>query len=234
MNLQQVRKIYLITSEALGSGASQVVAGLAKYTRRSRLVSKRHLELLGAGATRACKAGVGSMADSAYGWNKTALQMEVEIYLQEHKSLNSGLGTLSAGAAQVSAGSASFKYEYEDSKCRSTDCCKWIWSACKQVHLKLDSGAGALSTGLNTLQSNIAPLISGVEKLDSGAAELNSGMIQFNEEGIKKLVSVFDGDIDELLNKANELLDASKEYKNFSGIADGMDGSVKFIFVSEK
>ena len=51
---------------------------------------------------------------------------------------------------------------------------------------------------------------------------------------LKKLVSVFDGDIDELLNKANELLDASKEYKNFSGIADGMDGSVKFIFVSEK
>ena len=77
-------------------------------------------------------------------------------------------------------------------------------------------------------------MISGVEKLDSGAAELNSGMIQFNEEGIKKLVSVFDGDIDELLIKANELLDASIEYKNFSGIADGMDGSVKFIFVSEK
>ena len=58
---------------------------------------------------------------------------------------------------------------------------------------------------------------------------MNSGMIQFNEEGIEKLVSVFDGDIDALLDKANELLDASKEYKNFSGIADGMDGSVKFI-----
>ena len=40
--------------------------------------------------------------------------------------------------------------------------------------------------------------------------------------------------VDEFLNKANELLDASKEYKNFSGIADGMDGSVKFIFVSGK
>ena len=77
-------------------------------------------------------------------------------------------------------------------------------------------------------------LVSGVEQLDSGAAELNSGMIQFNEEGIEKLVSVFDGDVDSLLDKANELLDASKEYKNFSGIADGMDGSVKFIFVSDK
>ena len=48
------------------------------------------------------------------------------------------------------------------------------------------------------------------------------------------MVSVFDGDVDSLLDKANELLDASKEYKNFSGIADGMDGSVKFIFVSDK
>lgn len=99
---------------------------------------------------------------------------------------------------------------------------------------KLNSGAGTLSTGLNTLQSSTGALVSGVEQLDSGAAELNSGMIQFNEEGIEKLVSVFDGDIDALLDKANELLDASKEYKNFSGIADGMDGSVKFIFVSDK
>ena len=121
------------------------------------------------------------------------------------KTANAGAQTVANGSGQLAAGA-----------------------------LKLDSGAVALSTGLNTLQSNIAPLISGVEKLDSGAAELNSGMIQFNEEGIKKLVSVFDGDIDELLNKANELLDASKKYKNFSGIADGMDGSVKFIFVSEK
>ena len=99
---------------------------------------------------------------------------------------------------------------------------------------QLNSGAGTLSTGLNTLQSSTGALVSGVEQLDSGAAELNSGMIQFNEEGIEKLVSVFDGDIDALLDKANELLDASKEYKNFSGIADGMDGSVKFIFVSDK
>ena len=99
---------------------------------------------------------------------------------------------------------------------------------------QLNAGAGTLSNGLNALQSSTGALVSGVEQLDSGAAELNSGMIQFNEEGIEKLVSVFDGDIDALLDKANELLDASKEYKNFSGIADGMDGSVKFIFVSDK
>ena len=119
--------------------------------------------------------------------------------------LASGLGQLAAGSSQLASGAS-----------------------------QLNSGAGTLSTGLNTLQSSTGALVSGVERLDSGAAELNSGMIQFNEEGIEKLVSVFDGDIDALLDKANELLDASKEYKNFSGIADGMDGSVKFIFVSDK
>lgn len=119
--------------------------------------------------------------------------------------LASGLGQLAAGSSQLASGAS-----------------------------QLNSGAGTLSTGLNTLQSSTGALVSGVEQLDSGATELNSGMIQFNEEGIEKLVSVFDGDIDALLDKANELLDASKEYKNFSGIADGMDGSVKFIFVSDK
>lgn len=126
--------------------------------------------------------------------------------------LLSGIGTLQEGADSLNSGLGT------------------LASGASQ----LNSGAGTLSTGLNTLQSSTGALVSGVEQLDSGAAELNSGMIQFNEEGIEKLVSVFDGDVDSLLDKANELLDASKEYKNFSGIADGMDGSIKFIFVSDK
>ena len=126
--------------------------------------------------------------------------------------LLSGIGTLQKGADSLDSGLGT------------------LTSGASQ----LNSGAGTLSTGLNTLQSSTGALVSGVEQLDSGAAELNSDMIQFNEEGIGKLVCVFDGDIDALLDKANELLDASKEYKNFSGIADGMDGSVKFIFVSDK
>ena len=148
-------------------------------------------------------------------------------------SLNSGLGTLSAGASQVSEGSAALSTNMKTANAGAQS----VASGASQLASgasQLNSGAGTLSTGLNTLQSSTGALVSGVEQLDSGAAELNSGMIQFNEEGIEKLVSVFDGDIDALLDKANELLDASKEYKNFSGIADGMDGSVKFIFVSDK
>lgn len=148
-------------------------------------------------------------------------------------SLNSGLGTLSAGASQVSEGSAALSTNMKTANAGAQS----VASGASQLASgasQLNSGAGTLSTGLNTLQSSTGALVSGVEQLDSGVAELNSGMIQFNEEGIEKLVSVFDGDVDSLLDKANELLDASKEYKNFSGIADGMDGSVKFIFVSDK
>ena len=46
-------------------------------------------------------------------------------------------------------------------------------------------------------------------------------------------MSAFDGDISGMLDKLNGMLDASKEYKNFAGISDGMDGEVKFVFVTE-
>ena len=59
-------------------------------------------------------------------------------------------------------------------------------------------------------------------------------MIRFNEEGIQKLVSAFNGDIEGMLDKLNTMVDASKNYKNFSGISDEMDGEVKFIFVTNK
>ena len=117
---------------------------------------------------------------------------------------NSGAKELHKGAAQLSAGAS-----------------------------QLDAGAGSLVSGLNTLNQGSSALIDGVKKLDAGAVALNDGMIKFNKEGIEKLVSVFDGDIDGLLDKVNTILDSSKNYKNFSGISDDMDGEVKFIFVTE-
>ena len=33
----------------------------------------------------------------------------------------------------------------------------------------------------------------------------------------------------QILDKLNDMLDASKKYKSFTGISDGIDGEVKFI-----
>lgn len=100
--------------------------------------------------------------------------------------------------------------------------------------LAFKNGVNALSAGLNTLEQKSYALKDGVTKLDDGAKELNEGMIQFNEEGIQKLVDAFSGDTKKLFDTLNTMLDASREYKSFSGISEDMDGEVKFIFVMDK
>ena len=126
--------------------------------------------------------------------------------------LANGLASADAGAKSVSAGAAELSAGAD----------------------QLNAGAGTLADGIGTLQTGSIALIDGVKQLNEGAVKLNDGMIRFNEDGIKKLVSVFNGDIESLLDKMNEMLDASREYKNFSGIADDMDGEVKFIFITDK
>ncbi len=97
---------------------------------------------------------------------------------------------------------------------------------------KLNNGANTLVNGLGTLKDGSDKLQDGVQQLSNGSQELNSGMVKFNEEGINKLVNQFSGDTNELLNKINTMLDNSKEYNNFSGISENMDGEVKFVFVA--
>ena len=127
-------------------------------------------------------------------------------------ALSKGLNDLSAGAGDVVTGTTKLSSGAKD----------------------LNSGAGELASGIGTLKTGSGALVDGVKQLDDGAGALSEGMIQFNEDGIKKLVSAFDGDISGMLDKLNGMLDASKEYKNFAGISDGMDGEVKFVFVTEK
>ena len=127
-------------------------------------------------------------------------------------ALSKGLNDLSAGAGEVVTGTTKLSSGAKD----------------------LNSGAGELASGIGMLKTGSGALVDGVTRLDDGAGALSEGMIQFNEDGIKKLVSAFDGDISGMLDKLNGMLDASKEYKNFAGISDGMDGEVKFVFVTEK
>lgn len=146
--------------------------------------------------------------------------------------LANGLNQLADGASQVSNGAATLSEKMAEANNGAKSVSEGA-SMLNSGAAQLNSGAGTLVSGLQTLNSGSFTLIEGVKKLDKGAVALNEGMIQFNEEGIKKLVEVFDGDIDGLLDKVNTILDNSKQYKNFSGISDGMDGDVKFIFITE-
>lgn len=114
---------------------------------------------------------------------------------------------------------------------------KKILKASKSVKAgskKLINGANKLKKGSNTLNKATAKVADGISKLDDGATELHDGMNQFDEEGIQEINKMYEEDFADLKDRLSALLDISKEYNNFSGIHDGMDGEVKFIIETEE
>ncbi len=94
----------------------------------------------------------------------------------------------------------------------------------------LRDGVNELCGGILQLKNGTPALMNGVTQLKDGAMQLSDGLSQFNEQGIKKLSDAVDGDLADLLNRLKATVDVSKSYKNFSGLDDGMNGQVKFIY----
>lgn len=97
----------------------------------------------------------------------------------------------------------------------------------------LSTGAGSLYDGILELKNGIPALSDGVSQLRDGAMQLNGGLNELNEKGIQKLIDAVNGDVSSLAARLRATADVSKEYKSFSGLAEGTDGSVKFIYRTE-
>ena len=97
----------------------------------------------------------------------------------------------------------------------------------------LNSKGSELNAGAATLDNNSGMLNDGAAKLNDGAKKLSDGMIQFDEEGIQKLSDAYHGDVEELLDRVDQVLDAGASYHTFSGLKDDMSGSVKFVIRTE-
>lgn len=97
----------------------------------------------------------------------------------------------------------------------------------------LSDGANALYGGLSAMQSGSGALVDGVSRLRDGSKQLSDGVMQFNEQGIRKLLDAFGGDLGGLVARLRATADASRSYQTFAGKPDGMDGSVKFIYKTD-
>lgn len=95
---------------------------------------------------------------------------------------------------------------------------------------QLSDGLGALDDAMSQLQTGAALLPDGVSQLKDGAMQLSDGLKQLNEEGIQKIADLLEGDLTQIMTRLEAVLEVSKDYNNYSGIRDGMDGSVKFIY----
>ena len=73
----------------------------------------------------------------------------------------------------------------------------------------------------------------GASTLADGNQELADGMKEFKENGIDKIVEIFNGDINTVKERINTMTELGKSYKSFAGIKDGMNGSTKFIIETE-
>lgn len=158
-------------------------------------------------------------------------------------SLKEGAAAVSAGVQKEYAGTAQLEKGLEtldgglatlkDNVPALTAGIKQLKDGAKQLKdgsKTLVSNNGKLSDGVSELSDGTDKIVDGVDKLADGSRELADGMIEFNEEGIDKLVNSYDGDIAELANNLQAVLDAGADYQTFTSVADHAKGSVKFIY----
>jgi len=131
---------------------------------------------------------------------KGGLAEGVSSLAQNTPALAQGASQLSEGISQMSSGTAA-----------------------------LVDGTGRLTTGMDALSTGTEELGSGISTLDSGSAALMDGMVTFNDEGIRKIVDVFNGDVTNLVDRINAVRDAAGTYHIFTKTADGTSSSVKFV-----
>lgn len=96
---------------------------------------------------------------------------------------------------------------------------------------KVNTGAESLSSGAKTLKDGTQTLSDGATQLSDGAKTLYDGLVQYNAEGISKLTQ--NSDLDNLQTASKLISDIQNDddaYVNYSGISDGTDGTVKFIY----
>lgn len=139
------------------------------------------------------------------------LKKQLDSYNEFYSGLQDytdGVGQAYAGSKDLASGAAQLKGGAE----------------------QLKGGAQQLYDGITALQDGSSALTDGVSQLKDGGMQLSEGMKQFNEEGVQKITEAFHGDLSQLSARLKALGDVSRNYRNFSGIADGMPGSVKFIY----
>ena len=98
---------------------------------------------------------------------------------------------------------------------------------------KLYSGSVELKKGTGALVS-VGPSISkGLSALRDGAKALKDGMKTFDEEGIQELSDLAGDDLTDVIDRIKALKDADVAYDNYSGLAKGSSGEVRFVIETD-
>ncbi len=75
----------------------------------------------------------------------------------------------------------------------------------------------------------VARLKESIQQVD----HVESAVVRFRSEGVEKLADVLGDDLDGLSARLNATVEVSRDYRSFSGLTDGMDGTVRFVYRTE-
>ena len=110
----------------------------------------------------------------------------------------------------------------------------------KQGTTALENGSSQMQAGLSSLQSGTTQLLQannqltdGAKTLQTGATTLANGIHTFNEEGIRPICNYINGDLRNLTNRAEKLIELSEDYQSFMNPEEEENGEVKFIIMSD-
>lgn len=176
------------------------------------------LALQNAAKTAATAQGQAAINGLCLSLAKATLKPQIEAaiaQLDEYNEFYTGLADYTNGVSDALDGSGKLNAGAADLKNGSA---------------KLNAGAKELYNGILTLKNGAPALTDGITKLRDGSLALSDGIKEFNEKGVQKLIDAVDGDLAGLVDRINATVEAAKSYNNFSGIADGTDGNVKFIY----
>ena len=184
---------------SLASGASELDGGLSRMIAGAGTIDTNLQKFVD--ATDALSAGTSTL----YAGTKT-LESGAGKLSKGAGTLSSGIGALAAGSSKLEQGAGTLGSGVQ----------------------ALADGSEKLKDGTSQLADGGTQLDDGVSELKDGADELRDGMEEFNEEGIEKLTSYLDEDVQEVIDRLLELQDAGNAYTQFSDSGD-MGGTVKFI-----
>lgn len=202
----------------LATGAGTLKTGAASLATGAGSLKKGASDLA-TGATKLKKGagdlatGAGKVADGASTLHKGASDLSDGL-----NTLDGGIGQLKEKAGSLSTGADQLK--------SGTDQLATGASTLVSNNQKLNDGAGTLSDGTDAI-------IDGVGELSDGAHQLADGITEFSEDGIDEIINSYNGDIEPLVDRIQAVLDAGADYQTYTDIADGVNGSVKFIIKTD-
>ena len=100
----------------------------------------------------------------------------------------------------------------------------------------LKDGSSQLATGLTTAADGSKQVSDGISELNDGAQKLAEGTQKYKESGIDVLTDTLDdtlGNFKDIKDNLEAVTSDDAQYTNYSGAADGMKTSVKFIIATD-